>query len=269
MKKVEFHYGYPLSIDIDTEKKVDVYIDRINMHPVLPGAIRIVILEEPRKSQLFEIVQKQRNLYTYLLTFHDEILSTNSKAGLFHCTNTWVKGYTSPQKQFSVSTVVGGKSDSQMKGYAIRHNLWKCKELITIPKEFYLSGKYKWDEVDYTNNLILGNTKTPLFDSMFHIAIENISIKNYFSEKLIDCFQTRTVPIYCGCLNIGDFFNVDGIVIAHNVKEIVEACNQLTPEIYDNMLEAMEDNYNRSEKWCNHDNQIKVKIIELLNGVAR
>ena len=39
--------------------------------------------------------------------------------------------------------------------------------------------------------------KTELFiDSMFHIAIENNKAINYFTEKLIDCFVSKTIPIY-------------------------------------------------------------------------
>ena len=40
---------------------------------------------------------------------------------------------------------------------------------------------------------------------MFHIAIENVSQRSYFSEKLLDCFLTRTVPVYWGChANLGE-----------------------------------------------------------------
>jgi hypothetical protein len=113
-----------------------------------------------------------------------------------------------------------------------------------------------------------------MFDSMFHIAIENTSIKNYFSEKILDCFQARSVPIYYGCKNIGDFFNIDGIITANNVSEIIDICNNLTPAKYNEMLPAVEDNFNRSEKWCvgdsdawcaHHDKQIKNEVIKILN----
>eukprot|EP00620_Florenciella_sp_RCC1587_P021099 CAMPEP_0182561832 /NCGR_PEP_ID=MMETSP1324-20130603/4262_1 /TAXON_ID=236786 /ORGANISM="Florenciella sp., Strain RCC1587" /LENGTH=60 /DNA_ID=CAMNT_0024774579 /DNA_START=220 /DNA_END=399 /DNA_ORIENTATION=+ len=48
---------------------------------------------------------------------------------------------------------------------------------------------------------------------MFHIAIENVKSNGYFTEKLLDCFLTRTVPLYWGCPNIGEYFEVEGMII--------------------------------------------------------
>ena len=54
--------------------------------------------------------------------------------------------------------------------------------------------------------------KSEMFtDSMFHVAIENTSHKNYFTEKLHDCILTHTIPIYWGCPNISEFYNTDGL----------------------------------------------------------
>lgn len=270
--KVQFHYGYPINIDIETDKQVDVYIDQIPTTEVPDNGIRIVILEEPRKGDLFRFYVNQANshLYTHLLTFYEEILAANSKAQLFHFPNTWVKSY-SPDKTFTVSTVIGGKKDSMLEGYAIRHELWHNRHLIFMNKKFYLSGRVKhthkfvpWKGVDYRDQLVLGADKRPLFDSMFHIAIESTSINNYFSEKLLDCFRTKTVPIYCGCPNIGEYFNIDGIIQVCNVRQIIKACNHLNSSTYDEMLPAVEDNYKRSFDWDNHWDRLRNKIIELI-----
>ena len=111
---------------------------------------------------------------------------------------------------------------------------------------------------------------------MFHIAIENTSIKDYFSEKLLDCFQSKTVPIYYGCTNIGDYFNTDGMFIVNSVEQIIGVCNRLTEDTYKAMLPAVEDNYNRLQKnwriaatddWCvHHDAQIEVAIRKILDN---
>ena len=266
--KVKFHYNHKINADIDTDKPVNVYIDRLPPDNSVPeGSVCIVILEEPFRGHLYETVNHIQDRYTHLLTFDDWLLETNPKAQLFQCTNSWVKGYVSPKKQFSVSTVVGGKSKPTMLGYATRHNLWKCKELIRIPKAFYLSSQTRFQGADYKNNLVLGKElsgKKVLFDSMFHIAIENTAIGNYFTEKIIDCFQTRTVPVYWGCTNIGEYFNADGILKARNVGEIIKICNGLTPEVYENMKEVMEENYKESEKWCDGHKTIIDKVKELI-----
>ena len=269
--KVKFHYGYPLSIDIDCNKPVEVYIDQVPSVSVSTGSIRIVIIEEPLKGGYYNLMRLRRDLYSHLLTFHDEILEENPKARVFHCTNTWVKGFVPDRKDFNISFIVGGKNSPTMEGYELRHSVWRNKDLITTPKVFYLSGNapYKhhfvpWPEADYTNSLILGASKEPLFNSMFHIAIENCSIKNYFTEKIVDCFQTRTVPIYYGCKNISEFFNEYGIIQCSDLEDIISACNQVTPEVYERMLPLLNDNYERSMVWVDHDEQIKNAVTLIL-----
>ena len=267
--KVKFYYPYPLDIDIETNKEVEVYIDQVP--PGSAKSLRIVIIEEPLKGAYYNLMRSHRDLYTHLLTFHDEILEENPKARLFHCTNTWVSGFAPKRKSFDISFIVGGKKNPMMEGYELRHNVWRSKDQITTPKKFYLSGNapYKhtfvpWPEADYANSLVLGDSKEPLFESMFHIAVENCSIKNYFTEKIIDCFQTRTVPIYFGCKNIYDYFNMNGILVANSLEMIILLCNRVTPELYEEMLPAMEDNYNRSMAWVDHDEQIKKAVTLVL-----
>jgi hypothetical protein len=268
--KVKFHYGYPISLDIDCSKEVNVYIDQFTLDPIPPDSLRIVILQEPWREPMVSLVQKYKGYYTHVLTYQEEVLLTNPKARLFHFPNTWVKGYI-PKKEFSISTVVGGKNIQGLEGHELRHELWRNQDKIAIPKNFWLSGNavhshtfVPWNEVNYLGRRVLGASKEPLFTSMFHIAIENTSIANWFSEKIIDCFQTRTVPIYYGCTNIGDFFNIDGIVIVNGISQIITLCNQLTPELYEKMLPALNDNFERSNKWCDQMEQLKKGITQII-----
>ena len=165
--------------------------------------------------------------------------------------------YTFHQKSFSVSTVVGGKMF--MPGHRLRHELWKIQEQISVQRRFFTSmhGGPKSD-------LVLGKSKSPLFDSQFHVAIENCVLPNYFTEKVVDCFRTKSVPIYLGCPNIGDYFNVDGMVIVSSPSDIVTACNSLTDSTYDRMRDAIEDNYVRSERFKDLSGRLGTKITELL-----
>jgi hypothetical protein len=268
--KVKFYYDYPINLDIDCNKEVNVFIDKFTLEDIPPNSLRIIILQEPWRSPMMPLVQKYKGYYTHVLTYQEEILQTNPKARLFHFPNTWVKDYE-PKKEFSVSTVVGGKNIQGLEGHELRHELWRNRNKIVIPKKFYLSGNAKhshsfvpWSEADYTNQLVLGASKEPLFDSMFHICIENTSIVNFFTEKIIDCFQTRTVPIYYGCSNIGDYFNINGIFDVRSIKEMIDVCNRLTPELYNEMLPYLDDNFDRSNKWCDQIGQLENMIKQIL-----
>jgi len=271
MEKIKFYYNYPINMDINCMKPVEVYIDQINLLPVPKDSLRIVVLQEPWREPLVPAVQNNIHAYTHLLTYQKELLENNPKARLFHFPNTWIKDYSFPKKEFSVSTVVGGKNFAQLEGHALRHELWKKREQIETPRKFYLSGNAKhahsfvhYSDASYDGELVLGANKDPLFDSMFHIAIENTSIDNFFTEKLIDCFQTKTVPIYYGCPNIAEYFNTMGIIHVSSVDEIIRICEGLTPKTYIGMTEAIEYNYRMSMKWTNQMEQLKNGIIKIL-----
>ncbi len=51
-----------------------------------------------------------------------------------------------------------------------------------------------------------------LINYEFSVAIENSAIRDYFTEKLYDCFVCNTVPVYYGCPNLTDYFNRDSFV---------------------------------------------------------
>ena len=54
--------------------------------------------------------------------------------------------------------------------------------------------------------MVVLKIKKSLRDYMYSVVIECTTDKNYFSEKIIDCFATMTIPIWYGCDNIGELF---------------------------------------------------------------
>jgi hypothetical protein len=63
----------------------------------------------------------------------------------------------------------------------------------------------------HTIDKLLPNTTkwNGLENYSYSIAIENASMKNYFSEKFTDCILSWTIPIYYGCPNINEYFPPD------------------------------------------------------------
>ncbi|RMD50078.1 MAG: hypothetical protein D6832_00410 [Alphaproteobacteria bacterium] len=76
----------------------------------------------------------------------------------------------------------------------------------------------------------------------FTYAIENCRERRYFSEKLIDAFVCRTVPIYWGDPEIARIFDPAGMVICESLEELVAAGHRLGPEDYERMRPALEHN---------------------------
>ena len=88
-----------------------------------------------------------------------------------------------------------------------------------------------------------------LRDYRFHFCIENIKRDYWFTEKLIDCFVTGTIPLYWGCPSIGDFFNTDGMICYDEVKElppILQSCND---DLYLSKMDAIEENFELAKQF--------------------
>jgi hypothetical protein len=93
------------------------------------------------------------------------------------------------------------------------------------------------------DGLLPNDDKINLFRTKFSIAIENNKEKYYFSEKLVDCLLTKTIPIYWGCSEVGRFFDEKGIIIFDTFDELLMKINSIDEKTYDQMLPHVENNY--------------------------
>ncbi len=265
MKKIKIFCSWDLVFDLSHEKQVELYVDKIPTDPIPNNTIRFVFLLEP--PEILNISQHalwglHNNTFQHLLTHNQELINQTDKSILFPFASTWIQNYQFPEKSFSVSTLVGGKLMAP--GHNLRHKLWFKENKISVPKRFFLSGNFGGIE-NYNNNPILGKDKSPLFDSQFHICIENTKRDNWFTEKLIDCFVTKTIPIYWGCPNIGDWFNLKGMFIVDNVDDIIYHCNNLNNNTYNEMLSYIEENFKIALTYADLSERLKSIITKVIN----
>jgi len=261
MSIAKVHCYWIKDFEVDTDRGVEIYVDNYPTTPMPEGMIRFCVSHEPHPEDAIKAFAHPE-YYTYLLTYKEDHLNNIPNAVFFVAHDTRVINYEIKDKIFGVSTVVGFKG--QFEGQQMRHRLWWAKDAIHIPKRFYLSGDRKWP-VDYTNQLVLSETsKDALWDTQFHICIENVFMNNLFTEKILDCFVAKTVPIYVGAPNIDTYFNTKGIVWCRNEGDIVQRTNELTEGDYDKMKPFIEENYVLAHNWIPHLPLFKKKINELL-----
>jgi hypothetical protein len=105
-------------------------------------------------------------------------------------------------------------------------------------------------------------SKNELFFCQFHIAIENVISENYFSEKLIDCFQSKTVPIYLGCPNISEFFDIEGIILVNNFSDIIEVLKDIKSDTYEKMLDSINNNFELSKQYLDFESRLENELIQ-------
>jgi len=82
-----------------------------------------------------------------------------------------------------------------------------------------------------------------LSDYMFSVVFENLKKEHLFTEKIIDCFLTGTIPIYWGANKITDYFNKDGIILVENFENIKDIIKDINPVFYQSRLSAVRENF--------------------------
>lgn len=248
-----------LQVNATAPKKVVVFVDSPQYYERYEDYdIKLAVIVEP--DELIgstEVFTRWADKFDIILTWDENLLKLpNAKRFLQPYSAHWIDllNYNKWDKEYSVSTVVGGKNETI--GHKMRHQLYDRQNEITVPKRFFCSGN--WPRPNTFNNPYLGKSKHPLFDSMFHICIENVGRrKNSITEKLIDALSTKTVPIHWGCTNLDEFFDTRGIIIAKDVDDIISTCNQLTPELYRSMEPYIENNFKNALKYFD----IRINVI--------
>ena len=78
----------------------------------------------------------------------------------------------------------------------------------------------------------------------FAIVIENYKDSLYFTEKILNCFANKTVPIYYGADELYWFFDSNGVIAVDNVEDIPRIVDNLNiDEEYAVRKNAIEHNY--------------------------
>lgn len=265
MKNIIIRQNGQWKFDFFHEKQIEFFIDIVPQDKIPEDTIRIVCLWEP--IDIINLNQSaidgyNNKTYDFLITHNEDLLKLIPSSYLLEIGTTWIWDYNFPEKEFSVSTLVGGKLMAP--GHHLRQKIWFKENKIKTPTRFFLSNN-SYGVENYKNNPVLGDSKFPLFNSQFHICIENTSRNNFFTEKVMDCFQTKTIPIYWGCPNIGNWFNINGIIMVNSFDEIIEACNSLNKDTYQEKLQFVEENFEKSKQFCTIIDRFQNKIQQILN----
>jgi len=169
----------------------------------------------------------ERYLETFdiIFTHNQDLLKIDSKFKWVPAQGFWIKEPKIYEKSKMISMIASNKK--MCEGHRLRlewvERLWGQVELFG--RGF--------------NEIAL--KEEGLCDYMFSVAIENGQYETYFTEKLLDCFATGTIPVYLGSPDIGEYFNKDGIIDLTDEFDVSD-------EIYYNKMDAIKDNLERAKK---------------------
>ncbi len=250
------------NIKVEFNKPIELFVDNFNGYNKDKDTFKILWVKESEEISKFKVhaIQNHKN-FDAVITYDEEILNQCDNSYFMEFGTAWVHDYdnTSPKK-FQISHLTGFKEMTN--GHMMRKKIHYKQGKISAPKDFYISRHGGVEET--FNNKQLGDSKNPLFESQFHICIENSQQKNFFTEKLIDCLVTKTIPIYWGCENIENFFDTNGFFIAKDVKDIIKICNSLDEKTYEEKLKYVEKNFELSQKYVTILDRLEVVIKQIL-----
>lgn len=203
-------------------------------------------------EQADHVIANQHH-YTKIMTTNPKILQECSNAVFLPYGTTWLnKSKHHPdslgvfteelgaiQKENSVSMICGSLSGKL--GYSVRHTIWNHRKNIPAKLKFYSSTRFPIPGEPTLPN----DDKIHLFGSMYSVVVESSSEPNYFSEKLIDCLITKTIPIYWGCPNISDFFDTSYWI---NPQRILTT--EYTEKYYNENLEKINSNFEKAKYYA-------------------
>ena len=257
-------------------KPITVFNDYTQITPELLrlNPYNILMVMEP--NQLFGIhdwALQNHHYFDLILAWGESILETCPNAYFFPFGISWldkeyIQNVNNIEKRFEVSFLCGGKK--RIEGHYLRHRLYDREDEINIPKQWY----YTLPDYDYNNGHHTikqyegkppGFEKQKLWESMFSICVENSSNKGYHTEKIIDAFLSKTIPIYWGCPNLKELgYDSNGFFYCSNEDEIITIVNSLTPEAYSSKKEAIEHNFEVAKYYANLPLRFKAQIEEIV-----
>ena len=98
----------------------------------------------------------------------------------------------------------------------------------------------------------------------FIFACENSLSDGYITEKIFNCFFSRTIPIYNGCESINDYFNKNSFINTNDINNLHTLRDNITKLMNDENLYNKVINYDKINKLYNNENY-KMKFKDFVN----
>jgi len=291
-----------LKMGLHFATSVEVWIDTLEglKQSKTPIYARFIFLFEPDViTKLRARVISQAASFQQIFSHDPETIAALTNASLFPHGGSWIlpsavaahescllesrgslkvssstSSWAARPKRFGISFVCGSKS--QTEGHRLRLALWERQSSLNdgLASDFYISGARPGSAANGQLNRVLPSkpsAKLLLFDTMFHVAIENVRQQDYFSEKLLDCFLTRTVPIYWGCPNVSSYFDISGLIVVEwdndldsSASALVQRINSLTPDDYACRQGAITNNFFAAKNWIDQRSRMESAVNEHL-----
>lgn len=227
------------------DKKVSISFDTIEN--TLGADLNVLVqIEPPSIINTTQSIIENQYKFDVIFTWSNEILNKCSNSFLFPFGSCWIKDDDQKIHKKTKEISIISSVKNQTVGHKLRHSIIQSKLM----------------ELDLFGNGYnpIENKITALKDYRFSLIIENEKIDNWFTEKIIDCLVTGTIPIYWGCPNIGDYFDTKGFIIIDSIDDLITKKTMLNDSTYFERLPHIQTNFelakNYTDFWLRLEKEI-------------
>lgn len=203
-----------------------------------PAEINVALLIEPAcfDNTGYDICLRKLQRFDYVLTYDEDFKQQIGEKGLLYAIGgCWLKPDEIKLCGKSKMTSIIASEKRQTHGHQLRH-----VAIDKLGNSMDVFGR-GYRPVQFKSEALAGYR--------FSVVIENSNVNTLFTEKLIDCFLTGTVPIYWGTAKIAEHFNMDGVIMFRDMNELAEIIKNLTEADYSKRTTAIADNFERAHNY--------------------
>ena len=175
------------------------------------GECALLIEPRPLQPDTYKMLETKYNRFSHIFTHDSQLLAIAPNAKPIYY---W--------RDYEINDEPKTKDISMICG---------TKEMCSLHTERMKIAEALKGKVDILGD-IWGQPRTTIHDAYapyrFAVVIENHIDDRWFTEKVLNCFSNKTVPIYFGARDIGKVFYNQGIIQAEHLWDI--------PQIVDNIL---------------------------------
>jgi len=203
--------------------------------------IKVAWLIEPPEVAKFayDYIKVNWSKFDYIVTYIRDLVVIDKKFHFYPWGSKWIDedDWKVYEKSKQLSIIASDKNFTN--GHFLRH-----ESVRRFGDRMDVMGK------GYTpiDNKIIG-----LKDYRYSVVTENCKYNDYFTEKLLDCFLTGTVPIYYGFDNSSNIFNSKGIIPFDTIEDLEAILSYIGPKDYALRLESIRDNFEKAQKYAYMD----------------
>ena len=220
---------------------IGLYVDKMCFtQPIDDSKINCAWLIEPPiiNGENYCNVVKNKDNFKYIFTHHKNLLPQADNAVYIPHGGTWMRDedINIHNKNRIVSCIFSWKNWNSY--HKMRFRVYdRLKDDNRV--DFYGSGCDK--PIDFKIEA--------LKDYMFSIVVENSIESDYFTEKLLDCFLTGTIPVYVGSKTTSQYFDENGIIYFEGDEDLPEILDKLNSDLYLSKLDSVKKNFELAKEY--------------------